>query len=85
MAQLPVPAQQRLGTDQKGPPGRTREEPAEGAEEQAVGRFVAGPMDLAFEDAELVGQNLDLECGFGLPAKDKEVEHRAGRWSGGGP
>jgi len=36
-------------------------------------------MDLAFEDAELVaeGENLDLKCGFGLPAEDKEVEHRA--------
>jgi hypothetical protein len=36
-------------------------------------------MALAFKDAELVaeGQNLDLECGFGLPAEDKEVEQRA--------
>jgi hypothetical protein len=36
-------------------------------------------MELAFEDAELVaeGENLDLERGFGLPAEDKEVEHRA--------
>jgi len=36
-------------------------------------------MDMAFEDAELVaeGENLDLKCGFGLPAEDKEVEHRA--------
>jgi hypothetical protein len=53
-------------------------------------------MDLAFEDADLVaeGQNLDLECGFGLPAEDKEVEqgaddgveeaqdHGQGSWSG---
>jgi hypothetical protein len=58
-----VPAQQRIRADQEGPPGPTREEPAEGAEEQAVGGSVAGPMDLAFEDAELVaeGENLDLE------------------------
>jgi hypothetical protein len=36
-------------------------------------------MDLAFEDAELVaeGENLDLECGFGLSAEDKEIEQRA--------
>jgi hypothetical protein len=36
-------------------------------------------MDLAFEDAELVaeGKNLDLECGFGLSAEDKEIEQRA--------
>jgi hypothetical protein len=36
-------------------------------------------MDLAFDDAELVaeGENLDLECGFGLPAEDKEIEQRA--------
>ncbi len=73
-----MPAQQRLRADQEGPPGRTREEAAEGAEEQAVGRLEAGPMDLAFKDTELVaeGQNLDLECGFGLPAEDKEVEQR---------
>ncbi len=48
-----------------------REKPAESAEEQAVGRLEAGPMDLAFEDAELVaeGENLDLKtgCGCGLP------------------
>ena len=74
-----MPAQQRLRADQKGPPGRTEEEPAEGAEEQAVRRLEAGPMDLAFEDAELVakGENLDLKCGFGLPAEDKEIEQRA--------
>lgn len=55
-------------------------------EEQAVGRSEAGPMDLAFKDAELVAQseNLDLKCGFGLPAEDKEVE-QSGRWSRGGP
>ena len=36
-------------------------------------------MDLALEDAELVadGENLDLQCGFGLPAEDKEIEQRA--------
>ena len=53
-------------------------EPAE-IEKQAVGWLEAGPMDLAFEDAELVaeGQNLDLERGFGLPAEDKEVEQGA--------
>ena len=77
--QLPVPAQQRLRADQKGPPGRPEEEPAEGAEEQAVGRLEAGPMDLAFEDAELVAEceNLDLKCGFGLPAENEEIEQRA--------
>jgi len=72
-----VPAQQRLRADQEGLPGRTAEEPAEGAEEQAVGRLEAGPMDLAFEDAELMakGENLDLKCG--LLAEDKEIEQRA--------
>jgi len=36
-------------------------------------------MDLAFADAELVteGENLDLKCGMGLPAEDKEVEQQA--------
>ena len=74
-----MPAQQPLRADQEGPPGRTRENPAESAEEQAVGRLEAGPMDLAFEDAELVaeGENLDLKCGFRLPAEDKEIEQRA--------
>jgi hypothetical protein len=49
------------------------------AEEQPVGRLEAGPTQLAFEDGELVaeGQNLDLECGFGLPAEDKKVQQRA--------
>jgi hypothetical protein len=79
MDQLPVPAQQRLGADQEGPPGRARKHAAEGAQEQAVGRPEARPMDLAFEDAELVaeGKNLDLECGFGLSAENKEIEQRA--------
>ncbi len=49
------------------------------AEEQPVGRLEAGRTQLAFEDGELVaeGQNLDLECGFGLPAEDKKVQQRA--------
>jgi len=74
-----VPAQQRVCAGQEAPPGRTREEPAEGAEEQAVVRLEAGPMDLAFENTELVaeGENLDLKRGFGLPAEDKEVEQGA--------
>jgi hypothetical protein len=36
-------------------------------------------MDLAFEDAELVAEdeNLDLECASGLSAEHKEVEQGA--------
>jgi hypothetical protein len=36
-------------------------------------------MDLAFEEAELVAEreNLDLECGFALPAEDKKVKQGA--------
>ena len=71
-----MPAQQGLGADQEGSPRRTGKEPAESAEKQTVGGSEAGPLDLAFQDAELVAecQNLDLECGFGLPAEDEEVE-----------
>jgi hypothetical protein len=51
------------GLTQEGPPGRAREEAAEGAEQQAVAGLEAGSTDLAFEDAELVaeGEDLDLE------------------------
>lgn len=65
-----------LRTYQEGPPCRARKEPAESAEEQSVGGSEAGPMDLAFEDVELVAEceNLDLEGGLGLPAADEEIE-----------
>ena len=67
---------QAKGTDQEGPPRRPAKEPAESAEKQTVGGSETGPLDLSFQDAELVAecQNLDLECSFGLPAEDKEVE-----------
>src|SRR5262249_51820938 len=95
--QLSVPAQQCLRADQEGSPGRTRKHAAEGAQKQTVSWLEAGPMDLAFEDAELVaeGENLDLKCGIGLVAVDKEVEqeaddgvekaqdHRQGSWRPG--
>ena len=36
-------------------------------------------MDLAFQDAELVAEdeNLDLKCGLGLPAENEEAEQEA--------
>ena len=76
MPRIVGPATSRFGSTSRRGSGRTEEEPAEGAEEQAVARPEARPMDLAFEDAELVaeGENLDLKCGFGLPAEDKEIE-----------
>ncbi len=44
-----VEGSQRLRADQKGPPGRADEEPADSAEVQAVGPLEVGPMHLAFE------------------------------------
>ena len=44
-----------------------------------VGGVEARPMDLPFEDAELVteGENLDLERGPGFPAADEQIEEGA--------
>ena len=57
-----MPAQQGLGADQEGPPGRAREDPAESGEDQAIGWPEAGQTNLALKDMELLteGENLDL-------------------------
>jgi hypothetical protein len=71
--------QQRLRADQKGAPGRSRQETTEGGEDQAVAKLEARPTDLALEDAELVaeGEDLDLEDGIALHANQKEVDQGA--------
>ncbi len=77
--ELAMPAEQSLRGNKKGGPSRPRKDPAQGGEEQTVTRLKVRPVELAFEDAELMaeGQNLDPELGLGLPALDEELEEES--------
>lgn len=71
-----MPLQQGLQGNEEGTPGRAREEPAEGTEDEAVGVLLARTADLALEDAELVaeGENLGEQGVVGLLTLDGDIE-----------
>jgi hypothetical protein len=59
--QQPVPAQQRLWSDEEaGPPG-SGEYTADGGQQRPVGKFELGAGGLAAEHGELVAQHQDLQ------------------------
>ncbi len=49
-----MPAEEGLGADQQSGPGWTRQNPAHGGEQEAVGGPPARAADLALENPELV-------------------------------
>ena len=71
-----VPAEQGLRAGQQGAPCRSRQAPADGGEEDAIGWSPAGTGNLAFEHAELVAESEDLgaESGVRAAADDQELE-----------
>lgn len=71
-----MPAEQRLRAGQQGEPGRSGQDPADGGEEDAIGRSPAGAAKLAFEHAELVteSENLGAEPGVRVVADDEDLE-----------
>ena len=73
--QLAVPAEQSLRSGQQGIQARSRQEPAQGGEQQAIPGLPGWLADLALQNAELVTQrqHLSSELGVGLGADQGEV------------
>jgi hypothetical protein len=76
--EIAVPAEESFGARQKGEPERTREDAAEGGEEDAIGGLPARTVDLTLEDMELVteGEYLGAEPGVRTTA-DEDLEQEA--------
>ncbi len=57
----------------------SREEAADGGEEDAIGWLPTWTADLAFEDAKLIaeGEDLSAESGVGVAADDQDLEQEA--------
>jgi hypothetical protein len=61
-----VPTQQGLGRDEERPPPRPREQPAQRGEDRSICRPVGKtPVQLAFEDADLMAEHQELDVGVG--------------------
>ena len=56
-----MPAQQRRRRDQEGGPALPRQEPGQRGQDQAIGRRVARPGNLAVQHRQLVAQDGDLD------------------------
>lgn len=77
--EIAMPAKEGLGPRQEGGPERTREDAADGGEEDAIGVLPGWSVDLALEEAELVaeGENLGTELGVGVTAEDQDLEEES--------
>jgi hypothetical protein len=74
-----VPAEQGLRAGDQGAQGVAREQPAEGGEEETIGRRPARAADLALDDDQLVagGENLSTELKLRLAAGEQSGEEEA--------
>src|SRR6266511_522051 len=70
----PVPAQQRLRSNEEAPPARPWQDAAERGEQRPVGGLQLGTWDLAAEDHELVAQDEDLHVLSGVTAGEQHEQ-----------
>jgi hypothetical protein len=73
--ELPVPAKQSLRARQEGGLARSREQPIEGREDQAIGGLPGRPASLTIEDSKLVSESehLGAELSVGAEADKNEI------------
>ena len=73
--ELAVQAEQGLRAGHQGAPCRSRQDPADGGDEDAIGGSPAGTGNLTFEHAELVTESEDLgeEPGIRAAADDQDL------------
>ncbi len=74
-----MPAEQRFRTGQQRGPGRSRQQSAEGSENDPIPGLPARFAELAFENPELVpqGENIRAQLGIGVQVHQEEVGKEA--------
>jgi hypothetical protein len=75
LGRFPMPSQQCVGGDQKGPPPGSRHQPAERGEDCPIYRAIPHPrVQLTFENPDLMSEHHDLDVSVRLGSSERRNE-----------